>query len=140
MHVLESFKHADTFSQMPMGDKLLATGYVILLGMGITFIALILIWMITVLMSSIIRQMEKSQEIKKVPNVSKPTVVPMSEKPIEQVVNEDEEELVAVISAAIAAALNTSMNNIRVTNIRRVPDNTPTWGKVGRNDVMNARF
>lgn len=140
MHVLENFKHADTFSQMPMGDKLLATGYVILLGMGITFIALVLIWLITVLMSRIIREMEKSQEIKKVPNVPKPTVAPNTEKPIALVETEDDEELIAVISAAIAATLNTSMNSIRVTNIRRVPDNTPTWGKVGRNDVMNARF
>ena len=140
MHVLESFKHAETFSQMPMGDKLLATGYVILLGMGITFIALVLIWMITVLMSRIIREMEKSQEIKKVPNVPNPTVAPTTEKPIALVETEDDEELIAVISAAIAATLNTSMNSIRVTNIRRVPDNTPTWGKVGRNDVMNARF
>ncbi|GAB6106964.1 OadG family protein [Fusibacter bizertensis] len=140
MHVLESFKHADTFSQMPMGDKLIATGYVILLGMGITFIALILIWMVTMLMSFIIRKLEKRQEISKIPSTQKPAVAQVSGQPIAQVEKEDEEELIAVISAAIASTLNTSMHNIRVTNIRRISDNTPTWGKVGRNDVMNTRL
>ncbi|MDH8679659.1 OadG family protein [Fusibacter bizertensis] len=140
MHVLESFKHADTFSQMPMGDKMLATGYVILLGMGITVVALVLIWIVTVLMSFIIRKMEKSQEIRKVPNAPKPAVASTVEAPALQVKQEDDEELIAVISAAIAATLNTSMQNIKVTNIRRISDNTPTWGKVGRNDVMNARL
>ena len=141
MLVLESFKHADTFSQMSMGDKLIATGNVILLGMGITLTALVLIWGVTVLMSFVVRAMEKSQEIRKVPSKSAPAVMPVDEVSTAQIQeDEDEEELIAVIAAAIAASLNTSMDNIKVTNIRRVSDNTPVWGKVGRNDVMNARL
>lgn len=137
MHVLEAFKHEETFNQMIMSDKLLATGYVIILGMGITFIALILIWWITVLMSKTIQKIEARNAIVEVkPQMTQPLT--SSAQNVMQV--EDEEELIAVISAAIAASLNTTMDNFRVTNIRRISDSTPIWGKMGRSDVMNARF
>jgi sodium pump decarboxylase gamma subunit len=135
MQVLENFKHAETFVQMSMNDKIIATGYVIVLGMGITFIALILIWWITVLMSKTIQKFEAKTHITEV-------------KPKEQIaasyvaapVQNEDEALIAVITAAIAASMNTTMQGIRVTNIRRISDSTPTWGKSGRSDVMNARF
>lgn len=137
MQVLESFKHADSFAQMSMVDKIIASGYVTLLGMGITFVALVLIWFLTVLMSKFIQSVESKQTITEVKPVavSVPTAVTTA-----IVADEDEGELIAVITAAIAASMNTSMHNIVVTNIRRVPDTTPTWGKLGRSDVMNARF
>jgi len=137
MQVLESFKHADSFAQMDMVDKLIASGYVTMLGMGITFVALILIWFLIALMSRFIRGIESKQAITEVKpaNVPAPVVVSSVSS-----VEGDEGELVAVITAAIAASMNTSMHNIVVTNIRRIPDTTPTWGKLGRSDVMNARF
>lgn len=137
MEILELFKHADTFAQMEMGDKLLATGYVIILGMGITFFALILIWALTALMSRILMSVESKnqpaiKEVKK-PAAPKPEVV-------EAVVEEDDLELVAVITAAVAASMNTSMHNIVVSKITRLDDTTPVWGKMGRNDVMASRY
>ena len=134
MHVLEAFKHEETFNQMIMSDKLLATGYVIILGVGITFVALVLIWWITVLMSKTIQTIEARNAIVE--------VKPLTPQPVAavQVDATDDEELIAVISAAIAASLNTSMDNFKVTNIRRISDSTPTWGKIGRSEVMNARF
>lgn len=51
----------------------------------------------------------------------------------------DDGELVAVISAAIAASLG-SQSKIVVRNIRRVYDPTPVWAKTGRTDVMASRF
>ncbi len=139
MHVLEAFKHEETFNQMIMSDKLLATGYVIILGMGITFIALILIWWITVLMSKTIQKIEARNSIVEVkPQMPQQAHVEHSSLVVSNDTND--EELIVVIAAAIAATLGTSMDNFKVTNIRRIPDSTPTWGKIGRNDVMNARF
>ncbi|RKD20956.1 hypothetical protein BET04_08935 [Caminicella sporogenes] len=72
---------------------------------------------------------EETVEVKSVPtsqvNVSVPEV------------EENDEELVAVITAAIAASLNTSTHNIIVKNIIRIPDTTPVWGKAGRLEQMN---
>ncbi len=136
MSALEQFKHADSFAQMSLGDKLAATGQVILLGMGITFIALIVIWGLTALMSKAIQGIEKGSEVKKVkaavPNVAK-------SEPVAKVEVTDDSELIAVISAAVAASLNTSVNNIIVTNIKRISDTTPSWGQAGRSDLMNSR-
>jgi sodium pump decarboxylase gamma subunit len=139
MHVLERFTHADTFAQMELGEKLLATGYVIILGMGITFVALILIWALTSLMSKMIQSLENKNSVAKVK--SQPVAPVKSEPAAAVIVDEtDDGELIAVITAAIAASLNTSMHNIRVSNIRRINDATPVWGKSGRNEVMNTRF
>lgn len=140
MHVLENFKHADTFVQMSMSDKLIATGYVIVLGMGITFVALVLIWWITVLMSKTIQKFEAKTHLTEVKSQSSKVTVSQPIPTLEALAVEDESELVAVITAAIAFSLSTSVQSIRVTNIRRIVDATPTWGKSGRNEVMNARF
>ncbi len=140
MHVLDNFKHAETFYQMSMNDKLIATGYVIVLGVGITFIALLLIWWITVLMSKTIQKLEAKTNLTEVKSQSSQKSVLHPAPIVETVTVDDESELVAVITAAIASTLSTSVSSIRVTNIRRIVDATPTWGKSGRNDVMNARF
>lgn len=142
MNVLERFTHADTFAEMELGEKLIASGYVILLGMIITFVALILIWFLTALMSKVIQKIESKNSVAKVKTQPAPSPKQTaSTAPIvANVVNEeDESELIAVITAAIAASMNTSMHNIRVSNIRRISDSTPIWGKSGRSEVMNAR-
>ena len=141
MNALENFKHAETFANMPLSEKLVATGYVILLGMGITFIALILIWGLTSLMSKVIQNIEKKSEISKVNGNNKGAKAPEAAKPavVTQVEKVDDLELIAVITAAVAASMNTSVNNIHVSNIVRTSDNTPTWGKAGRSELMNTR-
>ncbi len=50
------------------------------------------------------------------------------------------EELVAVITAAIAASLDTHTGNIVVKNIRRVSQTTPTWAVAGRSEQLGSRF
>lgn len=142
MNVLERFKHAETFAEMALGEKLLATGYVIILGMGITFVALVLIWFLTATMSRMIQKLESKNSVAKVKAQPAAPAVSKTPEPAvsSAVTQEDDGELIAVITAAIAASLNTSMHNIRVSNIRRISDSTPVWGKSGRSEVMNARF
>lgn len=149
MNALENFKHAETFANMALGEKLVATGYVILLGMGITFIALVLIWALTALMSKVIQSIEKKSEIKKINgknsngNKTNSEVIETTKQPqgtkSPQVEEAEALELVAVITAAVAAMMNTSVNNIHVSNIKRTSDHTPTWGKAGRSELMNTR-
>ena len=139
MHILDQFKQQETFVQMELADKLLATVYVIILGMGITFVALCLIWALTVLMSKIIQRIEQKSAPKPVKSqpIAAPTQVAVKTMQADE---EDDEALIAVITAAIAATMGTAMHNIHVSNIRRVTDQTPAWGQAGRNDVMGSRF
>lgn len=55
----------------------------------------------------------------------------------EKLVTEDELELIAVITASIAATLQTSTSNIVVRNITRIPQTTPLWGLVSRQQMTN---
>ena len=51
----------------------------------------------------------------------------------------NDNELIAVISAAIAASMG-GQSNLVVRSIRRVYDPTPVWAQIGRNDVMASRL
>jgi sodium pump decarboxylase gamma subunit len=137
MQLLENFKHADTFAQMTLGERLGATMYVILLGMGITFVALVLIWGMTALLSRFVQNIEKKSQPAVMPAPKAPASAPA---PAVAEAVEDPGELIAVISAAIAASMQTSMHNIVVTRISRTGDDTPVWGQKGRSDIMNSRL
>lgn len=58
--------------------------------------------------------------------------IPVSENQVE-----DDLELIAVITASIAATLQTSTSNIVVRNITRIPQTTPLWGLVSRQEMTN---
>ena len=50
------------------------------------------------------------------------------------------QELIAVITAAIAASLNTSTYRLNIKSIKRADAHAPTWGVAGRNELINNRF
>lgn len=52
----------------------------------------------------------------------------------------DEDEIIAVISAAIAAVLNRSTNEVVVRSIRRIPSSVPVWNQVARQELTSRRF
>ncbi len=146
MNIMDKFKAiqtADTFSQMTTGDKLQATLAVIIYGMVITFAALLILWFMTSLMSYIVTALEKSGGKVKKEDLEKIKAGQPSENRTDQSMNqsgeENEKRLVAVITAAIAASLETSSDQIVVTKIKRISDPTPTWGVAGRQDVMHSR-
>lgn len=58
-----------------------------------------------------------------------------SDTVVEEPVKEDE-EIVAVIAAAIAASEGVSIPQVKINTIRRVSNNISTWAKVGREEQM----
>ena len=52
----------------------------------------------------------------------------------------DEEELVAVLTAAVAACMNTSTYNLKIKSFRRIENTSPSWNKAGLRDVIDSRF
>lgn len=132
--LLELLKGApDAIDTLSTNEKTLVILFVAGLGMAITFAVLVFLWFAIAVVSKILQ----SAEAKK----SKPEKLEVIEKAVPTVVEEDEdEELIAVISAAIAASLNTSIHNIVVKNIVRSNDRSPSWAKTGRIEQMNTRF
>ncbi|NMA95490.1 MAG: OadG family protein [Clostridiales bacterium] len=111
---------------------------ILILGMGITFIALILL----ILIVNAIRWITN---IGKKQNDSGKTNIGSEEANIQAVVVDsdtqaDNGELIAVISASIAMMLTGSNQRFKVTRIRQIPSNTPKWNRVGRTEqILNKR-
>lgn len=132
LSLLERFANPDLIQNMSLGEKFLASGIVALLGMAITFIVLMILWALIIAMTKFVNGSGPKKEAVKIAKPSAPAPQPVSAK-----TEEDSEELIAVITAAVAASLNTATHNIVVKNIVRMPDVTPAWGRAGRVEQMN---
>lgn len=62
-----------------------------------------------------------------------PTEIFLSSKKKE---DEDDTELVAVITAAIAAMTGTNASGFAIKNIKRLPDSDTAWSRIGRIELM----
>ncbi|SHJ89331.1 OadG family protein [Paramaledivibacter caminithermalis] len=133
LSLVDRLANPDLISTMTTGEKIMASLQVTLLGMAITFIALIILWGLIIVMS---KALNTTQPKKKETNEVKVSPSLDVKPEIKEDLGENE-ELVAVITAAIAASLNTSTHNIVVKNIVRVADPTPAWGKAGRVEQMS---
>ncbi len=51
-----------------------------------------------------------------------------------------ESELIAVLTAAVAASLNTSTYNLKIKSYRRVGNNAPAWNRAGVRETIENRF
>lgn len=113
-------------------EKMAGGMVVTCLGMGITFLALIILQFIIGLLARF--------------------AAPASREPLPETVarsvataevhNEqaEAEELVAIISAAIAMSLQTAGKEVIIRNIRRIKTPSLAWNKAGILDQMNNRF
>ena len=132
MTLLERMQTA--IDTMTAGEKLMGSLQVTILGVGIVFVALMLLFVVITGMNKTLNN--SSKEAAKTQPVE-PKVEPKPEVIEEE---QDETELVAVITAAVAASLHTSTHNIVVRNITRTPDNTPAWAKSGRMEQISNRL
>lgn len=137
MNLLERMKVS--IDTMTMGEKFLASIQVTLLGIGIVFVALAILYFSIVIMEKLINKPQYAKEtIDSKPDAIE-TVVLNHEKSVQ--IEEKETiyntELVAVITAAIASSFNIPAQDIVIRNIKRVQDPTPTWAKAGRMEQIN---
>ncbi len=112
-----------------MSQGLQVTG----LGLLIVFSVLVIL-MIVLYLFKVIFYRDPAKTAKKAPVQE---VAPVAEAAKDDV---DEEELIAVLTAAVAASLNTSTYNLQIKSYRRVNNNTPAWNKAGVTETINNRF
>ena len=82
----------------------------------------------------------KPEKTENTPKNDVPVAEPIKAEPKSSNASMDENELVAVLTAAIAACLNTSTYNLNIKSYRRIEDRSPAWNKAGRRDVIDSRF
>lgn len=130
MSLMEIFSDPNTINTLSFGEKMLASAITMLMGMGITFVVLILIWVFISIMG---KCMKSGGE-----KAAKPSAAPAAAtEAVEPAASDD--SLVAVIAAAVAAYQGANANNLVVKRITRISgDNTP-WGVSGLEDRLETR-
>lgn len=118
--------------KVTMGQSLMVTVF----SMVIVFLALLIIsYLIKGLQNFSQKDKKKSKET--IENID----LVNSEKEVEKVEESlNDEELVAVIAAAVAASIGVDVSNVRIKSIKRVSQNTPIWSKVGREEQIFNRL
>ncbi|HCS75682.1 MAG TPA: hypothetical protein DIW17_17640 [Clostridiales bacterium] len=56
------------------------------------------------------------------------------------IVSVDDDELIAVITAAVAASLNRSTHSLVVRSIKQVPACSPAWNRAARLDLTRTWY
>ena len=130
--ILDQMSHDIT--ALTFGEKMLGGLVVTALSMAIVFLVLVLLIGIIKAMDSMVnpkskQENEESNEFDNIQSYEQ-----------EQEPSEDISELIAVISAAVACSMGVSESKIRVVNINRVGNDSPTWAKNGRLEQLQNRL
>jgi sodium pump decarboxylase gamma subunit len=134
LSLLDRLADPQLIQQMTAGEKLSAALQVTVLGLGITFAVLILLWAIIAFMHKVTyRPEEKKNDLAVTTN----SVAPVA--PVAQAAAGEDEELIAVITAAIAASLQKPLHSIIVKNIKRVPQNNLAWANAAKQEQLDSR-
>lgn len=118
--LLEELK--DPSSVLSTGEKLLGGISVALLSMGVVFIILVIIALIITIL-----QKDRSSKTK--------VDIVKNEDDENKLNGDDFKELVAVITASIAASTRNSTNNIIVRKIQRSNNNKSSWERMSQNTI-----
>lgn len=110
---------------MNIGEKLSEGFVVFIIGILVVFAVLMILWALLTVFRVIFYDIPENKKGKKQEPVAKkePEVKNM---PVAEVVYEDDEEIVAVITAAIASMLGKSESSFKIKSIKR----TSKWNRV----------
>ena len=110
-------------------------GIVFLVGLGIVFIALVVIILILMLQALIFKNVGKGKKAEKKAAAPAPAPAPVQAA----APAEDDAEIAAVI-AAVVAMMSESGNGLKIRSIRRVGKNNTGWNDSGRQEYLGTRY
>lgn len=129
--LLAQFANPELIQNLSVSEKMSAGLVTTVLGMGITFTALVVLLFIISLMNRIISPAKRAA-IREQP-------APITDAAeVEPYV--DDREIIAAITTSIAMTMKTSVSNIVIRNIERVDDASPAWNRAGIVEQMNSRL
>lgn len=121
-----------TGDNLSLGEALSMGGETTVIGLAIVFAVLIILMIVLMLFRVIFY---------KDPNKQKAVVTETpAATPQTQADDMDETELIAVLTAAVAASLNTSTYNLQIKSYRRTDNRMPAWNRAGVSETINNRF
>lgn len=110
-------------------------GIVFLVGLGIVFIALVVIILILTLQALIFKNVGKGKKAEKKAAAPAPAPAPVQAA----APAEDDAEIAAVI-AAVVAMMSESGSGLKIRSIRRVGKNNTGWNESGRQEYLGTRY
>ncbi len=138
--LMDRFADPVLFAELTSVEKLEGGLVTTLMGIGTTFIMLVLIWGVISLMSRILQRVDKSVASKSEHDTADLKAV-SSPSPVAETVAADRGlDLIAVLIGAIAASEGSeSISNLRIKKISRIAGDRPAWGNAGTADSIESR-
>ena len=142
MSLMQQFADPTMFESLSMGERLTGATVTMLMGLGITFSILIILWVCIAIISRTVGAASKKTEkaaaapAEAAAAAPAPAAAPEAAEPVDET---DNAELVAVIAAAVAASENTLVNNLVVRKITRVSGPSNAWGSAGLGECVDSR-
>jgi len=131
--LLTAFADPETIKSLTTTQRLWAGLITTILGMGITFVVL-------VVLQFVIGRFEKLSGSEKKPTPAlKPAPAAAAGRADARPASQTDDELVPVIAASIAMMLGTSTGNIVIRDIKKVEDTSPAWRSAGILEQMQNR-
>ncbi len=144
--LMERFADPALFDSLTLGEKTVAGLVTTLMGMGTTFVILILLWGIIAFISGIIIKSEqKKSQLRPATSVGvigeTPTTGTVASQSVEVSKPADSgQELIAVLMAAIAASQGDEVaSKLRIRKINRISGNRTPWNVAGSADCIDSR-
>ena len=136
MGLMDKFADPSLFDSLSFGDKMAGSAITMLMGMGITFVVLMLLWGVFALMGKAMspsaKKGDKASKAETKANAT-PSVAALAAAKTDDV-------LTAVIAAAIAAYQSEGgTGNLVVRKIQRLSGETTLWTNAAREDCIESR-
>ena len=130
--LMEKFADPSYFYDLSLGEKMIGSGVTTIMGMGITFIVLILLSAIIIFMEKIFLKMDNRHKPQPETATAK-----AAEKPVADI---GQNELIAVVTAAINALEGSSVfSNLVVRKIDRTAGPSVAWNVAGQQEQIDSR-
>ncbi|MBQ0078833.1 MAG: OadG family protein [Eubacterium sp.] len=130
MSLMEIFANPETMHSLSFGEKMLGSTITMIMGIGITFLVLCILWAFITIMGKAMNLAEK-----------KPAPAPAAPAPVaEPEASDDADVIAAVIAAAVAAYQGAGgAKPLVVRKIVRVSGETTIWSNAARAEVIDSR-
>ncbi len=135
MGLMERFADPALFEALSFGEKMTGSFITMLMGMGVTFVVLCLLWAFVAIMGKFMGIASKGDKASaKTEAAATPSVQQVAP------VKNDDEVIAAVIAAAIAAYQGSGgTGNLVVRKISRISGETTLWTNAAREDCIASR-
>lgn len=108
------------------------------IGLSTVFAVLIVLMIVISIMKAIFYKAPEKRKV--ISDAADALAKAVDELPAVEEEPQDEEELIAVITAAIAASLNTSTYHLHIRSLRRIDNKQPEWNRAGIQETINHTF